>query len=314
MTTTTIGIESREQWLVTRAQDVTSTESPALFGLSPYVTDFELWHRKRDGIVEDAEPSDRMRWGLRLQDAIARGVGEDMGWSISPANYYQRDEQDRMGSSFDFEALHPDLGRGLMEIKNVAGHVFSADWIETDDGIEAPQHIELQVQHQMEVADLPWCAIVALVGGNDAKVTVRLRDRIIGREIRSRVRAFWASIAEGTPPKPDYKRDAEFLRQLYGKANDGETIDADHEVEALLSAYAIARKDEEAAESHVAELRAKVLERIGTASKVKSRFGTLSCGVAAASEGKLITPEMVGTRIGARAAFRQFRFTAKKEK
>ena len=59
---------------------------------------------------------------------------------------------------------------------------------------------------------------------------------------------------------------------------------------------------------HVVE----ILERIGKASKVISPLGSISCGQTKASLGTLITADMVGTRIGAREGFRNFRFTAKK--
>ena len=34
------------EWLAMRRQDVTSTETAALFGLSPYTTAFEVWHQR----------------------------------------------------------------------------------------------------------------------------------------------------------------------------------------------------------------------------------------------------------------------------
>jgi len=60
----------RNHWLELRRADVTSTEVGALFGISPYMTRFELWHQKRSSGVVDVEPSERMQWGTRLQDAI----------------------------------------------------------------------------------------------------------------------------------------------------------------------------------------------------------------------------------------------------
>jgi putative phage-type endonuclease len=310
MTAIAIPFTSREQWLRDRAQDVTSTESPALFGLSPYVTEFELWHRKHANTVEELEPNERILWGTRLQDTIAAGVAQDRGWCARRIDEYLRDEGARIGSSFDFEVVCPKLGRGLMEIKNVDRLVYLDEWVDRHDAIEAPQHIEMQVQHQMEVADMPWCAIVALVGGNEAKVQVRLRDREIGRLIRERVAAFWRSIADNRMPRPDYDRDAEFMARLYGRADAGVVLDADAETVDLLDEYdrlgdLIDKRD---------GIKARVLERIGRASKVLTPIGNLSVGMVEPSAGKEITPEMVGTRVGTRAGFRMFRFNRKKEK
>lgn len=317
MTTTTHPITDRDQWLAQRAQDITSTEIAALYGLSPYVTEFELWHQKRDRFVEERRADQRIRWGTRLQDAIAAGIAEERGWSVRRMNVYMRDEQDRLGSSFDFEVLAGgDLavpggaGNPLLEIKNVDDLVFRDEWIDGERGIEAPQHIELQVQVQMEVANRPWCALVALVGGNDAKVTIRMRDREIGQDIRHHVRDFWRSIAAGTPPKPDYRLDAEFLCRLHGRADANLTIDADDETADLIARYAALT---ELAKERDA-IKAQVFERVGKASRVRTKFGSLACGEVKANPGTEITPDMVGQRTGARAGFRMFRFTEAKKK
>jgi putative phage-type endonuclease len=160
MTIQRIEIESEKQWLAERAKDVTSTEVSALFGLSPYLTEFELFHQKRDGVTVKFEPNERMKWGNRLESAIAHGAAEDMGWDIAKFNVYMRDQAARIGSSFDFEIKSSANGPGILEIKNVDWVQYQKSWIDDGNGnIEAPEHIELQVQHQMEIADYNWCAI-----------------------------------------------------------------------------------------------------------------------------------------------------------
>lgn len=295
MTATVIPFTTRDAWLAERAADITSTEVAALYGLSPYTTHFELWHHKRDRVVEELPQDNRILWGTRLQDAIAAGIAQDQGWQVRRMTEYMRDGEDRIGASFDFEVACKERGRGLLEIKNVDLFVFLDDWIDNAAGIEGPQHIELQIQHQMEVADLPWCALGALVGGNDLKLSIRERDRVIGQDIRRRTRAFWESIAAGTPPKPDYDLDAEFLQRLHGRANKGETITADEELAGWLALYVQLGE----AEGQKEALKARIFERT-TASKILTTFGSFSTGTVAASEN--------------RRAFRQLRFTPTKTK
>lgn len=299
MTATVFPITDEASWLERRADDVTSTEVAALYGLSPYCTAFELWHRKRDRVVEQSEPNERVKWGNRLQDAIAAGLAEERGWKLARLNVYMRDEADRLGSSFDYEADadfavdEPLSGVGLAEIKNVDRGVFYDEWIDAPSGIEAPQHIELQAQAQMEVADRPWCAIVALVGGNELKVSVRQRDHEIGRNIRQRVRAFWKSIADNAPPKPDYRQDAELLCRLHGRAT-RETIDADDELAGWLQRYV----EIDGWEAEQKAIKARVFERT-TASRINTTFGSFSCGEVKATAN--------------RRGFRQLRFTPNKK-
>ena len=221
-------------WLQERTRDVTSTEVAALFGLSPYTSEFELFHRKRVGEVVRIEENERMRWGKRLEGAIANGVAADNEWVITPANIYMRDPVARIGSSFDF-LISED---GLMEIKNVDGLQFQNKWIDDGVTLEAPEHIELQIQHQMEVAERDYCILVALVGGNRVRWVRRERDEQIGAAIRERVSQFWDRVIRNDAPSPDYTMDADFIiKQLHANANDGEVIQADEALEDLIAQY-----------------------------------------------------------------------------
>ena len=312
MNTIAIPITSEDQWLAERAKDVTSTEVPALYGLSPYVTEFELWHQKHEGFAVQQQDSERMRWGRRLEAAIAAGVAEDFGWEVRKASTYRRCKDVRLGASADFEVLNDPRGTGMLEVKNVDAHVFREQWHEHNGIIEAPPHIELQLQTQLEVSGFSWGCVVALVGGNTTAALMRERDPAIGKSIREKVAAFWR---ETTAPRPNYERDAEFIiQQLRRQANAGEVVTADMHLDALLANYREAALALTQAEARREAAKAEVLMSIGTAAKVMSRLGTLSCGTTKDSEGTLITPEMVGTYIGARRGFRQFRFTPKDQK
>ena len=160
MSAEVITITDRQQWLQERAKDVTSTEVSALFGLSPYKTEFELFHEKRDNAIVAIPENERMKWGNRLESIIAHSAAEDYGWEIAKLNVYMRKPEYRMGSSFDFEILSSSDGPGILEIKNVDGIQYAKNWIDDGQGnIEAPNHIEMQIQHQMEVADREWTAL-----------------------------------------------------------------------------------------------------------------------------------------------------------
>jgi putative phage-type endonuclease len=296
-------------WLQERTRDVTSTEVAALFGLSPYTSEFELFHRKRVGEVVRIEENERMRWGKRLEGAIANGVAADNEWVITPANIYMRDPVARIGSSFDF-LISED---GLMEIKNVDGLQFQNKWIDDGVTLEAPEHIELQIQHQMEVAERDYCILVALVGGNRVRWVRRERDEQIGAAIRERVSQFWDRVIRNDAPSPDYTMDADFIiKQLHANANDGEVIEADEALEDLIAQYQFVSREAAGMDELKSKTKAELLQRIGTASKVSSKLGTISCGMTKPSQGTFITPDMVGTHVGGRQGFRNFRFTPKK--
>lgn len=293
-------------WLDLRVQDVTSTESPALFDLSPYCTHFELWQRKYSNSRVEIQDNERMRWGRRLQDAIAYGIAEDRGWVCEPMREYMRLPDARMGASFDFRMIDESNRIGLLEIKNVDFIQFRDKWLVRADGnIEAPEHIEIQLQHQLHVSGYEWGAIGVLVGGNSPKVLIRERDRVVGDLIERRIRAFWKSLADDQPPPPVYPADAEAVCRLHGYAEPGKVFDAqgDAEIAALCADYQQAGADEKSAKERKDTARAQILTKIGDAERVLAAGFSVSCGVVGEAEIPAYT----------RKAYRNFRVTTKKE-
>lgn len=316
MATQIIPFKNEAEWLQLRTQDVTSTEVSALFGLSPYKTEFELYHEKRDGQVVKIKPSERMKWGSRLESAIAYGVAEDQMWKVQPLKVYMRDAEARIGSSFDFDVEEHTAGPGILEIKNVDAMVYKRTWKDDDNGnIEAPEHIEMQVQHQMEVADRSWCAIVALVGGNTIKMVYRKRDPEIGKAIRARVKTFWNRVAAGEPPSADYTRDADLIAQLYSQVNQGEIFDAsnDAKITRLLQQYQAAQQVVDSNTKLLSTYKAQILEAVSTAEKIIGPFGSVSLGRVKDTPETIITADMVGKSYGGRKGYRMFKPTWKKE-
>lgn len=314
MTTEIIIPDNEQHWLQLRTQDITSTDVAALFGLSPYKTEFELFHEKREGLVVKFEANERMKWGNRFESVIAYGVAEDQGWKVSPLKCYMRDPDARMGSSFDFQIDHPVHGVGIMEIKNVDSLQFRKNWVEAASGdLQAPEHIELQVQHQMEVAEIDWCAIVPMVGGNQAHLVFRKRDREIGKIIRAKVAAFWQRVEANDPPSADYTRDADLIAKLYSEVEPGRIVNADDDAEitSLVQDYKRAQEDAAAAEARAKAAKAKILERVTTAEKIVGSFGSISVSRTKDTPPTIITAEMIGKTYGGRAGYRQFKPTWK---
>lgn len=311
-----IPFTTESAWLEARKADITSTESAALFGLSPYLTHFELWHRKRTGIVPDFEVSDRMRWGNRLEAAIAAGIAEEQGWTIAPLKDYMRLPAERIGSSFDFVITnHPD-GPAHLEIKNVDALAYRDGWIIDEDGMaEAPPHIEMQVQHQMLVSGFQRAYIGALVGGNRGIIIERQRDEPVIAAIRRQIKLFWKSIELGAEPAPIMPDDAEAVIRLNQHAEPGKILDAssDEKIASLVAEYKRLTAERDTADEAAKVLKSELLIAIGDAEKVLLDGWTISAGLVAETPPTLITAEMVGTTYGGRKGFRNCRITKRKE-
>lgn len=277
-------IEPRDvaHWHALRAPDLTSTEIAALFDLSPYATAFELWHRKREGEADAIEETERMFWGKALQDAIGFAVASRQGWrACRRMSEYIRLPDLRLGSSFDFCVLNAAGDPGVLEVKNVDALRFRDGWIVDGDTLEAPEHIELQHQHQLLVSGFTWGAIAALVGGNRVIVFERKPIEAVHNAILIRSRDFWRSIDANEAPAPDFHRDAEALRAMYDYAEPGKVANmrGDERVAEICQRYSEASRIAKNAEEDRKAAAAELLTVIGDAEKVFADGFTISAGV-----------------------------------
>ena len=254
-----------------------------------------------------------MAWGRRLEDSIAHGCAESQGWDVEPFDVYLSNSNTRMGSSFDYKIVG-EGSLGIMEVKNVDSMVYRTKWIDDGNGhIEAPPHIEMQLQHQLHVANVSWGCIAALVGGNTQKLIVRARNKEVGEMLEAKVKEFWERVKSGTAPNIDYLRDSEYMmKNLYNDADAGLIMNADEDVDILIDDYNSINRECVSLEQQKKAIKAQILEKSQGASKIISKYGTINCGMSKASQGKYITQDMVGTYINSRKAFRQFRFNQPK--
>ena len=298
ITRTTVTHATEAEWLAARKLDLTSTECAGLFGVGVYDnarTPYELFHVKA-GLVAPIpfESNDRTIWGNRLEASIAAGIAEDCGLIAEPFKVYMRIPELRMGSSFDFKItgivehfegdqaardMFRKHGPGILEIKNVDGMQFKRAWVDDGEAIEAPPHIEMQVAHQLEVADLGWAIIAPLVGGNTPKVVIRERDLAIGNSIREAAAAFWRQVDSGTAPAPDFYKDGDVISRIYLN-NDGSTVDLSDNARlaAACAAYKAAGADAKVAEERKKAAKAEILTIIDQAKSVIVDGAKISAG------------------------------------
>ena len=295
-----IAISSKDQWLEARVHNINSTESASLFGISPYMTKFEMWQNKKNKELSSIEETERMKWGTRLEEAIGYGIAEDEGLKVEPFKNYYMDEKLRMGSSFDF-FIEPD---GILEIKNVDSFIFNQQWKADDPNqIEAPLHIEMQVQHQLAVSGRKFAKIGVLVGGNEAHVIHRERDEEVISAIRDEIEVFWESIEKNSPPPINFEQDYDYVAGMFQHAEPGKQLDADEKISELARRYNAASRSERVYQTLKKSCKAEILTLIGDAEKVKGEDFTISAGA--------IGPKTYEVK---REGYRNFRIHWKKTK
>ncbi len=319
MPTTYIIPDNDAHWHALRARDITSTEASALFNMSPYATLYELWQIKSGAMESQFEDNERIQAGRIIEPAIAALVAERYGVVVEPFKAYATDTDDRIGSSFDYRIIgvtdapvedntlrdmFHQFGVGILEAKNVDGLVFKRKWL--DD--ETPAHIEIQLQHQLELSGHGWGAVCALVGGNRLVPYVRERDVAVGRAIRAKVREFWKSIETGQSPPIVYPDDADVVIALH-QFSDGSVLDlrgtTDHDV--MLAAYDDVKAQIKALEENEKVLKASIMDLSGEAGSLLWSGGKIVLTQTKGTPGKVVTPEMVGTTIGGRKGYRMCR-------
>lgn len=300
--------EGREEWLALRQGFVGASEVAALFGAQagyqPGV--YALWQAKAGRVPLPAVDAPRAAWGLRLEEAIATGAGEQEGWNVLPGRYATH--ECGLGATLDRIIAAPSpadyaagyVGPGVLELKNV-------DWLQTRRGRawegEPPMHVLLQAQAQMLATGFTWGAIAWLVGGNDLRVLRYKARPAIQAEIARRVAAFWTSIEEDRPPMPDGS-DATYgaLLALLPDADEGDEpadLRGDNEAEAAAADYLRGAAMEKEGGAIRDQARNILLSKIGAARWAKTNGATFSVARVAAT---LDRPAKPGEIIKGRAA------------
>ncbi len=283
-----------------RASHVGSSEVSALFDECPYLTKFELWHRKAgniatpafDAMRPDGTPDDeRIFWGIRLEGAIIDAAAERFGYTDIERNPTLSNGKG-LGAHPDALVTCPHRGRGYVEVKTVDWLIFK-QW-----GSEPPTHYLLQSQTGQGLADVQWGDVLVLVGGNRLeRFCYDFRPKIYA-EIEKRVEAFWQSIRANDPPPADYTRDLDTISDLYREGTD-EVVDltADNLAHAAAAAFLFAKEARLDAEKQEDAAKAELLDKLGAASAAKlNGFTVRATTVAAVPDRPAIPDEIIKGR------------------
>lgn len=291
-----------------RARHVGASEVAALFGTSPWLTHFELWHRKAGNIstpdfnaIENGKPeNERVYWGVKMEAVIIEAACERWGYEPVETPHFLSNGKG-LGGHPDRIVICPERGRGILEVK-------TADWLVAKGwGDEPPTNYLLQSQTYQGLAGCEWGDVIVLVGGNELRqFQYDFRPKIYA-DIEARVEAFWKSIETGSAPKADYLRDGDTIIEVIGEPNDT-TIDlrSDNYASELADKYLAAKLAEKTWGKEADALKAELLEKVGEASFAMLPVHKITANQTKGSPGTVITADMVGTTVGARKGWRRF--------
>jgi putative phage-type endonuclease len=288
-----------EDWLAARQEiggiPISSTDAPAIVGVSKFKSAFALYHEKRQG-VRDVGPryAEMAQWGRELEDVIARryclntgraiertGEGkftiqqsDDMEWMIASVDRYAivteqppaADEADAGDEDEDSDGeppadrvLAPVGVKIVLELKNA--HFATRDRWASET--EPPIEYLVQLQHQFAVTGAPWGSLAALIGGVEFRwADVQRNDGFIAMLVEKE-QEFRERVERGDPPDPDGSESTmRVLKQLYPDDN-GQSIELPPEAIEWANELEQAKADEKNAKDRKKESSNRIKAAIG---------------------------------------------------
>jgi predicted phage-related endonuclease len=291
-----------------RSAHVGASEVAALFDLSPWLTRYQLWHRKAGNITaEDLSGDSRVEAGIRLERAILDWACDKYGYRLVRYPGFRLSNGRGLGGHPDGEVTAQDRdGPGIIEVK-------TADWLVARNwGDEPPAHYLMQVQTYMGLAGCTWGDIVVLVGGNELRrFRYDFRPALFAK-IEGEVEAFWRTVRAREAPEPDYRRDGKAIASVLGEADNDAAIDlvGDNRAAELAATWLRAKERAKAAEAEVEAARAELLEKMGAAAVAFLDGFIVRAGMV---KGTPDRPARPGEIIKGRRAFRRFDIREKGE-
>ena len=219
---------SRDEWLQSRNDWVGASEVAGLvlrdderpqWMPGPY----GLWARKR-GIMPPPDENALMRWGLRLENAIADEAADrlaDDGFSVvkpEDVSVWMHPQCQRLAATPDRLLVREnDECVGVLEIKTARS---ATGW---EDG--PPLAYQVQTQAQMACVGVPMAYIAVLIGGSDFRLIGPLaRNQRFNEAMIAAVTNFWAFVESGDPPPVDGSDDTSRAIQATYPQDDGGTV------------------------------------------------------------------------------------------
>lgn len=246
---------TREEWLELRRHYIGGSDAPAIMGVSPYSTAFDIWLSKT-GEYDEEVNSEAMLWGNILEDIVAKEWTNRTGKKLRKRHaMIGHDEYEFMAANIDRLVVGESGGA---EIKTTNAFY---------DGDECPDWYWCQVQHYMAVTGKPYWYLIVLAGGQKLhSYKVPRNDDYIEKELIPTEREFWNMVQQGTiPPIDGSEACSDMLKRLYSEAND-EEIELPEDHYDLIVKY-----DEAAAQEKDAKARKDLI-----ANQIKAQMGEYS--------------------------------------
>lgn len=198
-----------------RPRYIGASEVSALFDANSYLTKFQLWHIKA-GLIQRPPfvETEEAWWGNRLEQTIAAGWCERNGFELSIPHPEQRFRIHptirQCAANLDFRYIDKEGNKGLLEVKMSRYDQYMQNFPNGN----LPLAYELQLQQEMMCDAKTFGHVIVMIGGSQLEPYPREYRPAIGEIIEEAIEAFWKSIDNNEPPKPDFTRDGKAIAKL----------------------------------------------------------------------------------------------------
>lgn len=140
--------DSRNVWLAQRLKSIGSSDAAAVMGMSPYMSETELWEKKRSSSMSESEENEDMRRGHASEPLLLSLYSVETGHGVlwGDGIILRSNRIPFMSATLDGIGVDPSTGEPyIIEVKSISRK--GDDW--TDESV--PVHYYLQVLHQLSV-------------------------------------------------------------------------------------------------------------------------------------------------------------------
>lgn len=250
----------REAWLA--ARKLGSSDSPAILGLSPFDTTYQMWALKL-GMLPPKPETEAMYWGTVHEPNIARRFGDLTGLIL------RKNDKLFCSPAHDYITATPDYFvmdngvQGIVECKSTSA------WMNSEWEGKIPDYAHIQLMHQLAVTGLTFGYVVGLIGGNKLVWHRIERDEAIIHALIGKLEAFWELVQTKTPP-PLSSGDSDTMSALYPASTSGKHVTLSQGYDALCQEYLDAKRFEKAATERVDELAARLKAEVADAESARA--------------------------------------------